>query len=275
MKAYQIVIKGDERSEEYARISRESFQPAIDNGIIEEIITFDAITPDSENFEEHVSRYLWTSSLMMADLEGSKPDDHSPTEKAGMCSHWELMRLASQSDERFLVLEHDTYLLKNYIDIFKKLVKVIEVKNTFYVNMGLFMGCYSLHPHTAGWMYELLTEAKDWHRKFPINCGPYCTLQRLFATYTTSYLEKNNYMGIPEEEFSVIHPWSKCDTLYVGRNVQLAFNKRDSNRKENSWKNPTTQVISKKMCVTQDHHGYTTEFKEKPWTRHEYFHVID
>lgn len=275
MKAYQIVMKGDERSEEYARISRESFQPAIDAGIIDEIITFDAITPDSENFEEHVSKYQWESSLMDADLKGSKPDDHSPTEKAGMCSHWELMRMASESDERFLVLEHDTYLLSDHIHIFNKLVDKIEMEDILYINMGLFMGCYSIHPHAAGWMYEILTEAKDWPRRFPINCGPYCTLQRLFATYTTSFLQKNNFMGWPENKPTVIHPWCKCDTLYFGRDVQKPFNKMDPEKSTNMWKNPTTQVISKKMCVTQDHHGYTTEFKEQPWTRHKYFHVID
>ena len=56
MKAYQIVIKGNEVSEEYARISRESFQPLVDKGILE-IITFDAITPESPDFEEHANKY--------------------------------------------------------------------------------------------------------------------------------------------------------------------------------------------------------------------------
>ena len=69
---YQIVIKGDARSEEYAAISRASFQPAIDAGFISEIKIFDAITPSSENFEEHVSRYNWAPSLMHADKKSGK-----------------------------------------------------------------------------------------------------------------------------------------------------------------------------------------------------------
>ena len=66
MKAYQIVIKGDERSEKYAKISRQSFEPLITIGVIDEIITFDAITPESDNFEEHMNRYSWKPSLMLA-----------------------------------------------------------------------------------------------------------------------------------------------------------------------------------------------------------------
>ena len=55
MIAYQIVIKGDLVSERYAAISRRSFQPAIDAGIISEIRTFDAFTPDSPDFQKHVN----------------------------------------------------------------------------------------------------------------------------------------------------------------------------------------------------------------------------
>ena len=267
MKAYQIVIKGNEVSEEYARISRESFQPAIDAGFIDEIITFDAITPESDNFEEHVSRYTWHSSIMLGDLRGSNPDDHSPTEKAGMCSHWELMRMASESEERFLVLEHDCYLLSEHLDLFGKLIQEIESNNVCYGNIGLFMGCYTLNKHCAEWQYDLLS-----NRGFPINCGPYCTLQRLFRTYTTNHLKQNNYYGIKP---TVIHPWHNCDTLNFGRRVDVPFNEKDPDRRNNPWKVPTTQVVSKKLAVTQDHHGYEERHIEKPWTRHHYFHVID
>ena len=50
--------KGNKVSEEYAKISRESFKPLTDAGIID-IRTFDAITPESPDFEEHKSRYTW------------------------------------------------------------------------------------------------------------------------------------------------------------------------------------------------------------------------
>ena len=267
MKAYQIVIKGNEVSEEYARISRESFQPAIDAGIIDEIIIFDAITPESDNFEEHVSRYNWQPSIMQADLHGSAPDDHSPTEKAGMCSHWELMRIASESDEKFLVMEHDTVLIEEFLSNLSATIKYINEMGVLYGNLGLFMGCYTLEKETAAWQYNMLTQ-----NNFPINCGPYCTLQRLFATYTTRVLKKEDYRGI---KTTLVHPWHGCDTLHFGRNIQTPFNKYDPNVTFNPWRTPTTQVISKKLCVTQDHHGYNQKYIDKPWIRHHYFQVID
>lgn len=84
MKVKQIVMKGDARSEEYAAISRESFAPAIRDGYIESIETFDAITPDSPDFAEHCAKYNWAPSLMSLDTSsGKNKDDHSPTEKVG------------------------------------------------------------------------------------------------------------------------------------------------------------------------------------------------
>lgn len=277
MIAYQIVIQGDKRSEEYARISRESFEPLIAAGIIDDIKIYDAITPDSENFEEHVNKYQWNSSLMGADISGHKPEDHSPTEKAGMCSHWDLLRIASESNERILVLEHDSYMLAEHFDIFCELIDYIKEHDTLYANIGLFMGCYTLHPHAAGWMYGLLTDgvAQGFRSRFPINCGPYCTLQRLFRTYTTAYLKPNNFPRVNGDDPTCIHPYHHCDTLYFGRKCEIPFNEPDPNRNENKWRNPTTQVISKKLCVTQDHHGYKDEWQEEPWTRHHYFEVID
>ena len=273
MKAYQIVIKDNPISEEYARISRESFKPLTDSGILE-IITFDAITPESEDFDDHVSKYHFAPSIMVADMKGNQPDDHSPTEKAGFCSHWELIRQASESEERFLVLEHDTFLLKEHTDVFVDLIEKIQEEDIMYANIGLFMGCYSLAKDVAEWMYEVLTEGSQWTTRFPINCGPYCTLQRLFATYTSSVLKPNKFFGFPDEQITTIHPWHNCDTLYFGRNCQRPFNKYDPDP-SNSLPNPTTQVVSKKLLVTQDHHGYQKKFIDYPWTRHNYFHVID
>jgi hypothetical protein len=277
MKVYQIVMKGDERSEKYARISRESFEPLINADIIDEIIQYDAITPDSENFEEHVEKYSWSSSLMHADQSGSKPEDHSPTEKAGMCSHWDLLRIASESDERILVLEHDSYMLAEHFDVFCELIEYIELHDIMYANIGLFMGCYTVHPHAAGWMYGLLTDGvpQGFTRRFPINCGPYCTLQRLFRTYTTAYLKPNKFPRVVGDTPTVIHPYHACDTLYFGRRCEIPFNEFDSDPHNNKWKTPTTQVISKSLSVTQEHHGYKQKMQDEPWTRHDYFEVID
>lgn len=269
MIAYQIVIKGDLVSERYAAISRRSFQPAIDAGIISEIRTFDAITPQSPNFQEHVDRFRWESSLMNIDINsGKNKDDHSDSEKAGMCSHWELMKMQSQSNERFFIMEHDTYLLPQHLNVLRLLIDFTLDEDPIYVNIGLFMGMYSFDPQCAHYQYDLLR-----NRNFPINCGPYCTLQRLFRTYTTRHLEKPeiNYYG---KMVTVIHPWNQCTTLGFGRDCGLYFNKPDLDQ-ENNIPTPTTQVISKRLLVTQDHHGYPDRHIEKPWTRHNYFHVIE
>lgn len=269
MIAYQIVMKGDYRSEQYAEISRRSFQPAIDAGIISEIRTFDAITPESPDFYEHCYRYEWCPSIMLADIRsGKKTQDHSETEKAGMCSHWELMRMQSESDERFFVMEHDTYLLPQHLNTFELMVDFTRSHQPFYVNIGLFMGCYSLDTHCAAWQYDLLI-----NKDFPINCGPYCTLQRLYRTYSTQYLEKAGvrYHG---KEVTVVHPWTQCTTLGFGRDCGTYFNKPDLDEK-NSIPNPTTQVISKSLMVTQEHDSYIDRHIEKPWTRHNYFHIIE
>jgi hypothetical protein len=266
MKVKQIVMKGNEKSEEYAEMSRRSFRRAIDEGYIDGIEVFDAITPESDTFQEHVDLYNWKSSLMSMDLNsGNSRDDHSPTEKAGMCSHWELMRQQSESYEKFWIIEHDTWFLEERLDAFKMATKFAE--DTMYANIGLFMGMYSMDRGFAHWAYHMFTQ-----KEFPINCGPYCTLQRLFRTYTTHHLQKPaiNYYGVRD---TAIHPWHHCDTLYVGRDIGIPFNNYDTLR--TGIPTPTTQVISKRLCVTQDHHGYQDEYIEKPWTRHKFFKVID
>jgi hypothetical protein len=267
MKAIQIVMKGDERSEEYAALSRWSFQRAIDDGYIDSIETFDAITPQSDTFQEHVDKYTWSKSLMTLDLNsGNGKEDHSPTEKAGMCSHWELMRQQGESNEKFWIMEHDTWLVEERYEAFKLLTEYAE--NTLYANIGLFMGMYCMDRSFAHWSHHMMTGGNN----FPINCGPYCTLQRLFRTYTTNWLSRPeiDYYGIRN---TALHPWFDCDTIGVGRDIGVYFNNRD--RRKNGIPTPTTQVISKKLLVTQDHHGYKEEQIQIPWTRHKFFHVID
>jgi len=265
MKAIQIVMKGDERSEEYAAISRESFKRAIRDGFLDSIETFEAITPSSPDFEEHVSRYTWSKSLMGLDRK-SEVDDHSPTEKAGMCSHWEIMRQVSESKERVWVMEHDTFLLEEKYEAFKMLVSLAP--ETLYANIGLFMGMYSLDPRFCHWSVHMMT-----NHGFPINCGPYCVLQRLFRTYTTEHLM------LPEIDFfgkqiTALHPWFDCDTIGIGKHIGQYFNQKDPWR-STGIPNPTTQVISKRLCVTQEHHGYKQRLQDEPWNRHHYFKVID
>lgn len=264
MKIKQIVVKGNAVSEEYAEISRRSFIPAIEAGIIEGIEVFDAITPESPDFEEHCAKYNWAPSLMLADVQsGKNKDDHSPTEKAGMCSHWELMRQQGEQNEKFWIIEHDTFLIPERFEVFKSLALTAE--SMLYSNIGLFMGMYCMDQRAAHWMYHILT-TKD----FPINCGPYCTLQRLYRTFTTDYLEEQQFFGMGN---TAIHPWHNCDTLTMCRDIGYPYNVTDPMRR--GIQTPTTQVISRRLAVTQDHHGYSDKHIQEPWTRHHFFHVID
>lgn len=264
MKVYQIVMKGDERSEKYAELSKLSFQNLIDDGTLDWNV-FDAITPEHPDFEEHVAKYDWRPSLARLDA-GKQPQDHSPTEKAGMCSHWELMRQQGATGERFLVMEHDTYLWPQHENEFRNLLTYIHAKNIIYANIGLFMGCYTFKPFCAAWQYRLLTEQKFW-----INCGPYGVLERLFKNYVDHFLSKQDENLIPENY--IIHPWANGDTLYFGRDIHLPYNHRDPDPMQ-SVKNPTTQMVSKSLAVTQDHHGYPDIHIEQPWTRSDQFKVI-
>jgi|SRR6056300_993687 hypothetical protein len=264
MLAYQIVDFNNPVSVEYMKISQQSFIPAIQEGYISEIIPVQAITPANLDKYEHL--YEWHPSLMIGDGSYNNNKDHSPSEKAGMCTHWELMKKQGQSDERFLVLEHDAYLIPEHQEYFYYLLDYINENKVCYANIGLFMACYTFDTHCAQWMYQLLHEQKFW-----INGGPYSVVERLFRNYTDHLLRKRDFNGIAH---TVIHPWGGCDTIGMGRRVEIFFNERDEN-KENSIPTPVTQVISKRLQVTQEHHTYRKKFIEEPWTRHPYFHVID
>lgn len=270
MKAYQIIIKGNEISEAYAEMSRKSFEPAIEAGIISEIITFDAITPESPDFEEHCARYNWQVSLMNAD-RGQPEADHSPTEKAGMCSHWELMRLQGQSEERFFVMEHDTFLREGMVDVLKEMIDYTRDYDILYSNLGLFMGMYSFKPDVARWQYDVMVD-----KGFPINCGPYCCLMRLFRTFLSDNVhgKLHEYHPYAHKKRLAIHPWAETLTLSVCDDISVPFNVNDPDPK-NSVPNPTTQIISKSMSVTQDHHRYKAKHVDEPWTRWPHFKVVD
>ena len=129
------------------------------------------------------------------------------------------------------------------------------------------MGCYGFNQKTAQYQYELLSE-----RNFPINCGPYCVLNRLYQTYTTRYLETVDYENKP---FTAVHPYHHCDTLYLGNDVREPFNFPDPLRSANQFPTPTTQVIKKSLKVTQHHHSYNDKQIDEPWTRHHYFKIIE
>lgn len=278
IKFFQIVIPDNPASMEYAEISRKSYEPVSD---LIEIIPFDAITPYHEDFEEHQSKYNWQRSLMIGDhrkggLQHLDKPPHSPSERAGMCSHWELMRVRGTVDERFWILEHDSYLHPEHENIFRYLVDIAEKRDLHYANIGLFMGCYSYSREFASWSHKLMT-----HSQFPINGGPYGCVERLYKTFHEHHWKKRP--DYKDREYGFCHPWGGCHSLRFGKT------KEDMHETYNKWADkarpdkpadywiptPTTQVIKKDLMVTQEHTEYMDLHKEKPWTRHRLFKVID
>jgi hypothetical protein len=278
IKFYQIVMKGNPISEEYARLSRESFECVSD---IIEIEQFDAITPESPEYDSHQSRYNWQRSLMRMDNRSTQDQEsydhpHSPSERAGMCSHWELLRQRSETDERFYVMEHDSYLWPQHEEVFRGLLETIDVLEHEYANIGLYMGCYSVSKEFANLAFDLLK-----NQNFPINGGPYGCMERLFKTYLSSHYSKKKEYRTRKELW--IHSWACCSRLRHGKSRDKLFQTFNSwafqvypEVDETTWKpTPTTQMIKKDLKVTQDHREYPDVYKEKPWTRSDKFKVID
>lgn len=285
LKFYQIVIPDNPVSMEYHEISKKSFEPVSD---IVEIVPFEAITPQHEDWEKIHAKYNWQVSLAGLDKKNPKAREMSPTEKAGICSHFALIEQRSLTNEDFWVTEHDTVLIPEQEDNFRRQVYLSHRHSHVYSNIGLFMGCYRVDHGFAHWSTHILNKGR-----FPINGGPYACMERLFKTYITRYYGETDEYKHRHETF--VAPWHNCEELGRGKtdqdmrriynfNFRLAYGidppytKEQIKQKMDSleWVPiPTTQVIKKSLKVTQDHTGYVDRFREKPWERHPYFHVID
>jgi len=277
IKFYQIVIPDSPVSMEYHERSVESFEIVDD---LVEIVPFKAITPTTPNFDEHQSKYNWCKSLMRLDNGNEEYDEpHSPTERAGMCSHWELLRLRGETDERFFVTEHDTYLIPELENEFRYLVDIIMKRDLEYANIGLFMGCYSVSQSFGAWSHHIFTQ-----REFPINGGPYGCMERLYKTYVSKHWKHTD--DYRNKEYGFVHPWGDCDSVRFAKTEDEMFDTYNSfpdkvfkgtrYGQPDYWiKNPTTQMIKKDLKVTQDHRQYPQHLINEPWKRHKYFKVID
>jgi hypothetical protein len=282
IKFYQIVIPDNPISMEYHELSKKSFEPV--NDIIE-IVPFEAITPHHPDFEEHESRYNWQHLLSHDSRHKSKDFDkpHSPTERAGMCSHWELIRQRSLTDEPFFVTEHDTYLLPEGEDSFRESLELWEDYNLHYANIGLYMGCYSLSRTFAEQATILL------NNEFPINGGPYGCMERLFKTFLTgSHVTKPFEVteDFRNKEKTFLHPVEEGEG---GIGLRLGKSQREMHKCYNAAyikpidlsyqiERPTTQMIKKSLgskSVTQHHQAYDPVCIENPWQRPGRFHFID
>jgi hypothetical protein len=269
-------------SMEYHELSKKSFEPV--NDIIE-IVPFEAITPHHSDFEEHESRYNWQHLLSHDSIRNSKDfkKPHSPTERAGMCSHWELIRQRSLTDEPFFVTEHDTYLIPEKEDSFRQSLELWEDYDLHYANIGLYMGCYSLSRTFAEQATLLL------NNKFPINGGPYGCMERLFKTFLTgSHVNKpfEKTEDYKNKEKTFLHPveGENAIGLSLGKTDQEIFNCYNNIDTKNislddyHCLRPTTQMMKRSLgskSVTQHHQAYPKECIDKPWTRLGNFHIID
>ena len=280
IKFYQIVIPDNPVSMEYHELSKKSFEPV--NDIIE-IVPFEAITPHHPDFEEHESRYNWQHLLSTDSLRNTKKfqKPHSPTERAGMCSHWELIRQRSLTDEPFFVTEHDTYLIPEHEDSFRESLELWEDYNLHYTNIGLYMGCYSLSKTFAEQATILL------NNKFPINGGPYGCMERLFKTFLTGShvnepFEKTEEYRNQEKTFLHSLDGIKKVGLKLGKSendMMLCYNGfLEKSDKTYQFERPTTQMMKRSLgdqAVTQHHQAYPQKHIKEPWTRFGRFHIID
>lgn len=263
MKAYQIVDLENPKSVQYHEISKESYKPALEEGLIEDIIPVQAITP-SNGLEEWEDKFNWDKSLAKID---SKHGDGTitPTERSGNISHWLLMQRQAESDERFLIMEHDSYLLD--LDRFRRSMMFMNRHDMCYANLGLFMSCYSYSKHCAQWQWELLTD-----HNFPINCGPYGVAERMYKTYADNYLVKNNYL---DKKYCFMTHMNNCKHIGFGKTSQEMFETYNYTPNVSDLEIPTTQVIKRDLLITQDHVNYAQHLKEHPWERSNAFVVID
>ena len=265
MIAYQIVDFNSKVSVEYSRISQESFAPAIEAGIISEIIPVQCVTPFT--LWQYEDDFNWDKTLVEMEKKGE--GTITPTERSGNISHWLLMKQQGETDERFLILEHDAYLTD--LGMFEKCIDRMQQHDLCYANLGLFMSCYSYNKHTANWCWELLTE-----HQLPINCGPYGVAERMFKTYADNYLAKRNYLN---KHFTYMTHYKDMEHIGFGKTSQdmfktYNFRPLDSNDPHPEFRMPSTQVVSKSLKVTQNHHNYDEIFIENPWKRTKAFKVI-
>ena len=278
IKFYQIVIPDNPVSMEYHELSKKSFEPV--NDIIE-IVPFEAITPHHPEFEEHESRYNWQHLLSNDSKHNTRnfQQPHSPTERAGMCSHWELIRQRSLTDEPFFVTEHDTYLIPEHENAFRESLELWEDYDLHYANIGLYMGCYSLSRTFAEQATILL------NNQFPINGGPYGCMERLFKTFLSGSHVNKPFEKTDEyhnQEKTFLHPVAEGG-LRLGkseREMHRCYNARHVHPIDLSHqiKRSTTQMIKRSLgskSVTQHHQAYGEAHIKEPWQRPGNFHLID
>ena len=255
-----IVNHDNPVSMKYSEIARESWKPAIDRGLLTEIILHQGVT--KKTLHKHQSKYKWQNSLARIDGGENNTKPMTRSEIAGMCSHWDLMRKQGEETERFFIMEHDAYLLD--VDVFEECMEFMYEHDIAYANLGLYMSCYSYNRHAAGWFYSELTK-----NRLPINTGPYGVVERLYKNYATHYLSKRNYNN---QKFQFMHPFANLTKISVGSHAEEMKNAYNFKAPEPvfGFPTPSTQCWSESLVITQDHANYN----ENPKTQRGSFYKI-
>ena len=258
MKAYMLVDFDNPVSVRYCEIAIDSFEPVIQRGILD-IIPTQCITPKTLPTVE--KDYNWSNSLAMIDnMHGHRAKPMHETERAGMCSHWELMR-RQRYEDRFFIMEHDAYLLD--ADDFEKAYEFMLEHDLAYANLGLYMSCYSYNKGSASWMYDQLTRDNN----VPVNCGPYLMAEKLYKLYAKHYLSKRDYLG---KKYSFLQPYRDHEKLGYGKTERQMFHTinftRETYRAMHPYmRTPSTQCWSDELGLTQNHHNYGRKHNLHPF----------
>ena len=265
MKAYMIVDFDNPVSMRYSEVAIDSFQPAIQRGLISEIIPTQCIKRDSLSTVKN--DYNFRVSKATIDGSDGNQKEMSGSEIAGMCSHWELMR-RQRYEDRFFIMEHDAYLLD--VDNFEISYNLMLEHDLCYANLGLYMSCYSYNKRTAQWLYNELI-----HNQFPINSGPYITVERLLKTFITHYLKKRPEYKL--NKYSFLQTFRNHEISTLGKSPQDLFDitnftnvERNNDRFRDIYRTPSTQCWHPEWGVTQEHINY-----RKQHTLHYFFKRLD
>lgn len=247
MKAFMIADLNNPVSVRYTEIALESWskQDILDIEVIQ------CYTPDT--ISELEPLYNWQP--LLHGLQKGKVS--SPSERAGDISHWQLIKKRAESQSRFYVMEHDSYLLD--ADEFKRQFDFTMEHGLSYANHGLFMSCYSFSRPAAIFMNDLLLK-----QGFPLNGGPYGCVERLVKTYLS-----NNRENWGRYTWMTHHP--NLPHVNVGQTAEELYDTYNFPAKESPFKLASTQVISKSFGITQQHDG----MKNDPWKRSKGFKIID
>jgi hypothetical protein len=165
MTAYMIMDFNNPVSVEYSKKSIESFKCVSD---LIEIIPYQCTTPkdlvwrdnekDQHGFGPLLDPSVCGVKLSFVPSNPKKGGSFTQPEIAGLVSHYKLWRKQATAKERFIILEHDAYILNE--EKFRALFEALKflpdapIARRYghcfaYWNIGIAVECYSLHPQLA------------------------------------------------------------------------------------------------------------------------------